>query len=218
MPNSRCSIARDPTRRWLASIYLGDALAAAGRGDEARQVAAEFAEWSERAESPVGMAWAHLLAGRIERHVQPQVALQHLAAGAMLANEIGSPVALHFIQRLRIALLIVVSIADARDVLCEVLVRARVTGDRGNLPNFIADAVTILHRLGDDEAAARISAQVEVTAIDRDEAEQLDETVTQLRAALGAGFDSVVHSSELTTINDVLDLAIAALERLSNDP
>ena len=143
--------ANEPVRRLLASLYLGYALAAAGRVDEARQVAAELAESSVQAESPVGSAWAHLLTGTIERGVRPQVALERLATGALLANRVGCPVALHFIQRQRVALLIDLSMPDARDVLREVLARARVTGDRGNLPMFVADAVTLLHRLGDDE-------------------------------------------------------------------
>jgi predicted ATPase len=210
--------ASDPVRRLLASLYLGYALAAAGRIDEARQVAAELTEWGERAESPVSSVWAHLLTGTIERRVRPHVALRYLAAGAILASEIGSPVALHFIQRQRIALLIDLSMPDARDVLREVLARAHTTGDRGNLPMFVADAVTVLHRLGDDESAARISAHVEVTANDRDEADQLDATVAELRAALGSRFDSLVRGSEFTSINDVLALAIAALERCSNHP
>ncbi len=210
--------ARDPVRILLAARALGYSLAAAGRVDEARQVAAKLAEWNEQAESPAGSVWAHSLSGTVERRAQPEVALRHLAAAAILANEVGSPVALHFIQRERIALLIDVSIRDARDVLRDVLDRARVTGDRGNLPMFVADAVTILHRLGDAEAAARISAHVEVTAIDRDEADQFNETVAELRAALGSRFDSLVRGSEFTSINDVLTLAIAALERCSNHP
>jgi hypothetical protein len=210
--------ASDPVRRLLAWLYLGYALAAAGRVDEARQVAAELAEWSERAESPVGSVWAYLLTGTIERRVRPHVALRHLTAGAMLASEIGSPVALHFIQRQRIALLIDLSLPDAREVLREVLSRAHMTGDRGNLPMFVADAVTILHRLGDDESAARISAHVEVTANDRDEADQLDETMAELRAALGSRFDSLVRGSQSMSINDALALAIAALEQGSNHP
>lgn len=210
--------ASDPGRRLMASLYLGYALAAAGRLDEARQVAVEVAEWSERAESSVGSAWAHLLKGTIERPVHPQVALQHLATAATLANESGSPVALHFIQRQRIALLIDASILDARDVLRDVLTRARATGDRGNLPMFLTAAVTILHRLGDTEAASRIIAHVEVIAIDPGEADQLDRTVAELRAALGSRFEDVVQGSKLTSINDVLALAIAALEQGPNDP
>ena len=206
-------------RRLLASLYLGYALAAAGRFDEARRVAADLAKRSERAASPVGSVWAELLTGTIERRVQPQVALRHLAAGAKLANEIGSPVALHFIQRQRIALLIDHSLADARDLLREVLARALRTGDRGNLPIFIADAATILQRLGDVETAARISVHVEMTALDRGEADQLNETLAQLRAVLGCRFDNAVRESEFTSINDALGLAVAALDqRRSTDP
>jgi predicted ATPase/DNA-binding SARP family transcriptional activator len=208
----------DPVRRLLASLYLGYALAAADRVGEARQVAAEFAEWTDQSEWPVGLAWAHLLAGTIERRVRPQVALRNLADGAKLASDIGAPVALHFIQRQRIALLIDVSLRDASDVLGEVLTRARMTGDRGNLPMFLADAVTILHRLGVPETAARISGHVEVTAIDPDEALQLNRTVAELQVALGSRFKSVVRESELTSINDLLALAITALERGSDDP
>ena len=50
-------------------------------------------------------------------------------------------------------------------------------------------------------------------SIDPDEAEQLDGTVAELRAALGPRFDSLVRGSEFTSINDVLTLAIAALDR-----
>lgn len=210
--------ANDPVRRLLASLYLGYALSAAGRLEDARQVAAELAEWSDHSKSPVGSAWAHLLAGTIERRARPEVALRNLADGAKLANEIGTPVALHFIQRQRIALLIDVSLRDARDVLREVLTRARVTGDRGNLPMFLADAVTILHRLGFAETAARISGHVEVTAIDPDEADQLNRTVAELQVALGSRFDSVVRNSEFTSINDLLTLAITDLEHGPDGP
>jgi hypothetical protein len=108
-----------------------------------------------------------------------------------------------------------VAIHDAGDVLRDVLERARTTGDRGHLPFFVADAVTILHRLGDDESAARISAHIETATYDRDEAEQLDATLTELKAALGSRFDSIVRSSEFTSINDVLAYAITALDNVS---
>jgi hypothetical protein len=115
-------------------------------------------------------------------------------------------------------LLIDLSLIDARDVLREVLARARTTGDRGNLPMFLAAAVTILHRLGDDDTAARIIPHVEVTAIDRDEADQLDGIVAELRTALGSRFEGAVLRSKFTSINDVLAIATTALEQGPNDP
>jgi len=210
--------ATDPIRRLLAVLYVAHALAEAGRVDDALQIARKLSELTERADSRVGAVWAHLLMGRIHRRVDPEVALRYLAVGASLADEIGLPVALHFIQRERLALSLNDPTRDARGLLIDVLSRARRTGDRGNLPMFLADAVTMLHRLGDAHTATSISRHVEVTALDPAEVQQLDDTITELRTTLGSEFETLTRESGRKSIDDLLAHAIDALQQVSNGP
>jgi hypothetical protein len=73
--------------------------------------------------------------------------------------------------------------------------------------------VTVLHRLGDDESAARIGDHVELRAVPHDEARQLAQTMDELRLALGPRIDEVRLESASLGVNEVLDLGMAALSR-----
>jgi hypothetical protein len=203
--------ARDTPRRVITYMYMGYALVAVGRTDEATAIAADFRDWSERLGSKIALAWAYLLMGTIEGPSEPKRALEHLDIAFDLARKTISPVVENFIQRQRIAILLDVSLQDARDVSRTVLERSRETGDRGNLPMFLCYVVTILHRLDDDENAARISECVDVSGINHDEEELLDQTVQGLRLRLGPRFEFLQREATAMSMTELLDVAIAAL-------
>ncbi len=203
--------AQDPPRRLMAYLYIGFALGALGQTNEARAVAAEFRQWTDRLRSRVAAAWADLLFGTIEGPIDPQRALEYLDSAFRLARVTASAVAENFIQRQRVALLLDVSLDDARDVSRQVLERSRETGDRGNLPMFLCYVVVILHRLSDDDNAARISGRVDVLGINHDDAQLLNQTVQQLRVRLGPRFESLEREGTELGVIELLDLGIAAL-------
>jgi hypothetical protein len=204
--------AAEPSNRFLASLFLGYALVATQQTKAAREVASGLVDWGASVDSVGLMAWARYLLGIIDAPVDPERALQNFAVSAKLADQAQAPAALNHIQRQRIKLLLGTSTGQARAVLHEVLTRSRLTGDRGNVPVFLAYCVTVLHRLGDDENAAWISDQVEVSALHHDEARQLAETIEKLRSNLGSRFDDVRLEPVPHSVNELLDRAITALD------
>ena len=197
----------------VASLYLGYALDAAGQSDEAQDVARTLRETGDQIGSRVLAAWSYYLLGQFQAHHEPERALESFEVGAHLAEQTRAPVALNFINRQRTKLLLETSLTQARDSLRDALARARRTGDRGNLPIFLAYAVTVFHRLGDDASAARISGHVELLAVPHDEARQFGQTIDELRLALGPQLDQFRAESAPLGVNEVLDLGIAALTR-----
>lgn len=206
--------AHSPSHRFLASLFLGYALAATQRSETAREVAADLLEWGDSVGSDTLRAWAHYLVGVIDAPVHTTKALRSFEVSVQLAEQAHAPAAFNFIQRQRIKLLLRTSPSEARVVLHEVLSRSRRTGDRGNLPVFLAFTVTVLHRLGDDAGAAFISNHVEMSALHHDEASQLAETIAQLRSALGSRFDDLRLESAPRGVNDLLEVTIDALAQL----
>jgi predicted ATPase/DNA-binding SARP family transcriptional activator len=202
----------ESSNRFLASLFLGYALVATQQTQAAREVASGLVDWGASVDSVGLMAWARYLLGMIDAREHPERALRSFEASARLAEQAQAPAALNYIQRQRIKLLLGTSTGQARAVLHEVLTRSRLTGDRGNVPVFLAYCVTVLHRLGDDENAAWISDQVEVSALHHDEARQLAETIEKLRSNLGSRFDDVRLESAPHSVNELLDRAITALD------
>jgi predicted ATPase/DNA-binding SARP family transcriptional activator len=203
--------AKSTAHQFLASMFLGYALVATDQTDAARDVAKGLREQGERVGSLVMPAWANYLLAQTEARLDPQRALRLFEVSVHLAEQAQAPVALNFIQRQRTKLLMETSLPEAQRAVAEVLSRARRSGDRGNLPIFLAYAVTILQRIGDSESAARISRHVEVSAINHEEARQLALSSDALRVNLGFQFDGLRLESAQLGVNEVLDLAITAL-------
>ena len=201
----------DVPARLAGYVLLGSAHVVVGQLDDARRIATEFLEWSQRIGSPTAIGFALHLQGRIDTDELPDRAMAEFTEALQFAREGGSQALELDVRREIVSLLMRMDSAEALPSLLDVLRRYRDEHNVAEAVGTLAFAVTILAQHGDPVTAATILGNLRAPLQSTRESERRAQSARELRESLGDRFDEITARGARMDLWTLLDLTISAL-------